>query len=78
MATPKTKENSMERALPSHISPPIANRAELISQLMHDIDERIAMGMSYRPAVRAMSTSTGLSLLTVRRLTRDHPAAPLP
>jgi hypothetical protein len=54
------------------------DRAKLIAQLTDEVTSQIADGMQYRGAVRSIATSTGLPLLTVRRLTRDHPAAPLP
>jgi hypothetical protein len=56
----------------------VPGRAQLITDLLHEVDEQMALEESCRGAARVVCTSKGLPLLTVRRLTRDHPAAPWP
>lgn len=52
--------------------------AALVDELMDAVDRLIDEGHSYRGAVKFLAGSeTGLSLWTVRRLTRLHPLAPV-
>ena len=51
-------------------------RPALIAALTAAITQQMALGRGYREAVKRVADEEQLSLLTVRRLTRYHRAAP--
>jgi hypothetical protein len=54
------------------------DRAALICHLNDKVSLHLERGLCYRAAVRRVAAEERMPVLSVRRLTCDHPVAPLP